>query len=124
VIFVDGSMPRSVADELKAIGKDAMAKIEIFPDGTKDPVWLRKVGENDWLAVTRDVWIRKRVGEKQALIDHGVGCFMFTYKNTLKKAEIVALVLKHIDEMERTFAATPRPFIYTVATDGKFRRYV
>jgi len=46
VIFVDGSMPRSVADELKAIGKDAIAKIELFPDGTKDPVWLRKVGEN------------------------------------------------------------------------------
>ena len=110
VIFVDGSMPRSVADELKAIGKDAIAKIELFPDGTKDPVWLQKVGENGWLAITRDVNIRFRPGEKQAIIDHRVGCFIFTYKNSMK--------------MEKAFATTCRPFIYTIATDGQLRRYV
>jgi hypothetical protein len=124
VIFVDGSMPRSVADELKAIGKEAIAKIEIFPDGTKDPIWLRKVGENGWLAITRDDRIRFRPGEKQAIIDHRVGCFIFTYKNTLKKHEIVELVLKHIEKMETAFATTRRPFIYTIATDGQLRKYV
>ncbi len=124
MIFVDGSMPRSVADGLKAVGKDAIAKIELFPDGTKDPVWLRRVGENGWLAITRDEYIRFRPGEKQAIIDHRVGCFIFTYKNTLKKAEIVELVLRHIEKMERAFKTTPRPFIYTIAVDGQLRRYV
>ena len=124
VIFVNGSMPRSVADELKAIGKDAIAKIELFPDGTKDPTWLRKVGENGWLAITRDGNIRFRPGEKQAIIDHRVGCFIFTYRNSMKKPEIVELVLKHIEKMERAFIVTPRPFIYTIATDGQLRKYV
>jgi hypothetical protein len=117
-------MPRSVADELRAIGKDAVAKIELFPDGTKDPIWLRKVGENGWLAITRDGNIRFRPGEKQAIVDHRVGYFIFTYKNTLKKQEIVELVLKHIEKMETAFAATRRPFIYTIATDGRLRKYV
>ncbi len=117
-------MPRSVADELKAIGKDAIASIELFKDGTKDPVWLEKVGVEGWLAITRDEYIRHRPGEKQAIIDHNVGCFIFTYRNSLKKAEIVQLVLKHIDKMEKAFATTPRPFIYTVAMDGQLRRYV
>src|SRR5215210_7444787 len=112
-------MPRSVADGVKAIGKDAIAKIELFPDGTKDPVWLRKVGENGWLAITRDENIRHRPGEKQAIINHRVGCFIFTYRNTLKKAEIVELVLKHIEKMEGAFETTPRPFIYTIAMDGQ-----
>ncbi len=124
MIFVDGSMPRSVADELKAVGKDAKAKVELFKDGTKDPEWLQRVGEKGWLAITRDEYIRFRPGEKQAIIDHRVGCFIFTYKNSLKKAEIVELVLKHIEKMEQAFATTPRPFIYTVATDGQLRKYV
>src|ERR687889_2614745 len=108
VIFVDGSMPRSVADELRAIGKDAIAKIELFPDGTKDPTWLRKVGGNAWLAITRDGNIRFRPGEKQAIMDHRVGGFIFPYKKTLKKQAIVELVLKHIEKMEKAFAATRR----------------
>ena len=124
MIFVDGSMPKSVADELRNIGKDAKAKRELFVDGTEDTKWLKAVGENGWLAITRDEHIRTRPGEKQAIIDHGAGCFIFTYKNSLKKAEIVALVLRYIEEMERVFATTRRPFIYTVAMDGQFRRYV
>lgn len=124
MIFVNGSMPRSVADELRNIGKDARAKIELFPKDTKDSVWLRAVGQNGWLAITRDGNIRFRPGEKQAIIDYRVGCFIFTYKNDLKKEEIVELVLKHIDKMERAFRTTPRPFIYTIATDGQLRKYV
>jgi hypothetical protein len=124
VIFVDGSMPRSVADALKSAGKTAVAKVEMFPDGTKDPVWLRTVGENNWLAITRDGYIRIRPGEKQAILDHRVGCFIFTYRNTLKREAIIELVLKHIEKIEKAFDATPRPFIYTIATDGQLRRYV
>jgi hypothetical protein len=42
----------------------------------------------------------------------------------MKKSEIVELVLKHIEKMEKAFATTRRPFIYTIATDGQLRKYV
>lgn len=120
MIFVDGSIPRSVADELRNIGKDAKAKIEIFPQDTKDPVWLRAVGVNGWLGLTSDKYIRRRPGEKQAIIDHRAGCFILTYKNDLYKPEIIRVVLDNIEKMEEKFRTTPRPFIYTVTKGGKF----
>lgn len=124
MIFVNGSMPRSVADELKKVGKDAKAKIELFPQDAKDPVWLREVGVNGWLAITHDKHIRSRPGEVQAIIDHRVGCFILTYQSALTKREIVQIVLDNIEEMEKEFRTTPRPFIFTVTKYGEFRKYV
>ena len=45
-------------------------------------------------------------------MENGVGCFIMTYRQDLKK-----------EEMERRFEATPRPFIYTVSKNGEFREY-
>jgi hypothetical protein len=124
VIFVNGSMPRIVADELRKLGKDAKAKIELFPQDAKDTVWLRAVGVHGWLGITRDAKIRTRPAERQAIIDHRAGCFILTYKNDLSRAEIVQLVLDNIEEMEEKFRTTSRPFIYTVTGDGEFREYI
>jgi hypothetical protein len=124
VIFVNGSIPRSVADELRKAGKDARAKIELFPQDAKDPVWLRAVGINGCLGITRDAKIRTRPAERQAIMEHNAGCFILTYRNDLKRSEIVRLVLDHIEEMEERFRTTPRPFIYTVTGGGEFKEYV
>ena len=124
MIFVNGSIPQSVADELRRIGKDARAKIELFPADTKDPVWLRAVGVNGWLGITRDAKIRTRPAERQAIMEHSAGCFILTYRNDLKRAAIVQLVLDNIEEMEEKFRTTPRPFIYTVTGAGEFKQYV
>ncbi len=78
MIFVNGSMPRSVADELKKVGKDAKAKIELFQLDAKDPVWLRAVGVNCWLGITRDAKIRTHPAERQAIVEARAGCFIFT----------------------------------------------
>ncbi len=64
MIFVNGSIPRIVADELRKASKDAKAKIEIFPQDAKDPVWLEAVGVNGWLGITRDAKIRTRLNDK------------------------------------------------------------
>jgi hypothetical protein len=122
VIFVDGSMPRSVADELRWMGKNAKAKIELFAPDAKDTEWLREVGINGWLAITHDRKIRTRPAERQAILEHRVGCFIFTYRNDLKRLEIVQLVLDHIGEMEEKFRTTRRPFIYTVSGRGVFTK--
>jgi len=123
VIFVNGSIPRSAADELTKIGKDAKWKGELFPLDTKDPVWLRAAGVNGWLVITRDKHIRSRPGEREAIMTHSVGCFILTYRNDLKRDEISRVVLDSIDAIEEKFRTTPRPFIYTVSKDGEFREY-
>lgn len=56
-------------------------------------------------------------------MENGVGCFILTYKQDLKKEEIVILIGSTLEEMERRFETTPRPFIYTVNKSGEFREY-
>jgi hypothetical protein len=77
-------------------------------------VWLRAVGVNCWLGITRDAKIRTHPAERQAIVEYRAGCFILTQRNDLKRAEIVQLVLDNIEEMEDKFRITPRSFIYTV----------
>ena len=105
------------------LGPDARFKGELFPLNTKDPVWLRRAGQEGWLVITHDKKIRKRYGERQAIMDHHVGCFILTYKEPLRKEEIAAIVLANLEKMETPFTRTPRPFIFTVDKHGTFRRY-
>jgi hypothetical protein len=58
------------------------------------------------------------------LEEHDVRCFILSYRQPWKKGEIVALIASTLDEMERKFAETPRPFIYTISKNDGFREYV
>lgn len=123
MIFIDASLPRTVADELKKMREDVVFKHDIFLPGTDDAVWLRRVGREGWLAITHDKRVRTRPGQREAIMANGVGCFILTYKQDLKKPEIVKMVFDYLPEMERRFATTRRPFIYTVSKNGEFREY-
>jgi hypothetical protein len=111
VIFIDASLPKTLADELKKVRNDVVFKHDVFERGTDDPIWLRRVGIEWWLAITRDWHIRTRPGERAAIQD-GLGT-----------PEVVRIVFDYLPEMERLFSSTPRPFIYTVTKNGHFTEY-
>lgn len=123
MIFVDASVPRSVADEIKRVRNDACWIGDVFPLDTKDPIWLREAGKQGWLVITRDKKIRTRPGERRAIAEHGVGCFILAYRQDLTKQEIAEIVLSALEDMEELFASTRRPFIYTVSKGGEFKQY-
>jgi hypothetical protein len=123
VIFIDASLPRTVADELKKVREDVVFKHDIFTPGTDDSIWLRRVGIEGWLAITHDKHVRTRPGEREAIMANGVGCFILTYKQDLDKPEIVRMVFDYLPEMEQRFKTTRRPFIYTVSKNGEFKEY-
>jgi predicted nuclease of predicted toxin-antitoxin system len=123
MIFIDRSVPRSVADAVKKMRDDVLWLEDEFPHDVPDEEWLAAAGQRGWLVITHDRKIRTRPGERRAIMEHRVGCFILTYKQDLKKEEIVALIAATLDEMERRFETTPRPFIYTVSKSGEFREY-
>lgn len=123
MIFIDRSVPRGVADAVKRMRDDVLWLEDEFPHDVSDQEWLAAAGERGWLVITHDRKVRTRPGERRAIMDHGVGCFILTYKQDLKKEEIVALITENLEEMERRFEDTPRPFIYTVSKSGEFREY-
>jgi predicted nuclease of predicted toxin-antitoxin system len=123
VIFIDRSVPRSVADAVKSMRDDVLWLEDVFSHDVPDREWLAAAGERGWLVITHDRKVRTRPGERQAIMDHSVGCFILTYRQDLKKEEIVALITGNLEEMERRFEKTPRPFIYTVSKSSEFREY-
>src|SRR5258708_6437244 len=55
--------------------------------------------------------------ERQALLTHGVGCFMLTSGNRTKWDQM-RIVAKAWDRIQEVIAKTPRPFIHLVHGDG------
>lgn len=122
MIFVDRSVPRSVAEALQCVGKDVEWFEPRYPSDTPDEQWLADAGSNNWLVIVRDKKIRTRPAERQAVRDHQVGCFVIVVKKSLNRWEYLRLIVCHLDEMEEIFDQTARPFIWTVESRGLGRR--
>lgn len=123
MIFIDRSIPRSVARALQKTRSDVRWLEDEFPHDAPDPYWLREVGLRGWMVISRDKNIRIHPAEHQEILDNNVGCFILAARKVLSKEEILASVQKHLPEMERLFSITPRPFIFTIDSAGQFRQY-
>jgi hypothetical protein len=124
MIFVDRSIPRSIAQSLQKVRSDVLwlEEVFIFRHDTPDEFWAQHVGIANWLVVTRDKKLRYRPAERAKLIRAGVGAFVFTQKDDLTKWDYLKLLARNLDDMERIFASTPRPFIYAVQHGGTLKQ--
>ena len=121
MIFIDRSIPRAVADALNIVRDDVRWLEDEFQHDTRETVWLPEVGSRGWIVISRDKKIRTRPGERQALLEAGVGCFILTQKQPLTRWDYLKLLAATLDQMERVFANTKKPFIYAVGRTGKLR---
>lgn len=64
-----------------------------------------------------------RPGERRAVIANRVGMFVFNQRHSPSKWDYFKLLGKCLDEMERLFAATERPFIFVVNHEGTIRPF-
>src|SRR5215211_7769760 len=110
MIFIDRSIPKGVAEALKQVRDDVIWLEDKFPHDVTDAEWLREAGAQGWIVISRDKKIRSRPGERRALVENGVGCFSITQKQPLNKWGYLKLIVATLDEMERRFAATKKPF--------------
>ena len=86
-------------------------------------IGCRQVGDDGWLVVARDKKMRTRPGERDAIIKHSVGMFMFVQSTNPTKWDYFKLMAKCLDEMERLFSVTPKPFIFLIDSSGAFRLF-
>ena len=123
MIFIDRSIPRSVAEELRRVSDEPVIYLdERFPPATPDREWLAVAGREGWLVISRDKRIRRRPGERDAIRGNRVGCFILGWRKNLTREEYVGILAGSLDEMRALFAETPRPFIYVVNAAGGMRR--
>jgi len=122
VIFIDRSIPRSVASALKLVRDDVLWLEDRYPHDAADIVWLGDAGRQGWLVISRDKRIRFRPGEREQLRGAGVGAFILTQSRNPNRWQYLRLLCTTLDEMERRFAQTARPFVFGVDSQGRFRR--
>ena len=122
MIFIDRSVPKPVAEALKQVRNDVTWLEDHFNHWVKELEWLPEAGRNGWLVIVRDKRIRSRYGERRAIIDNGVGCFILNQGSDPTKWEYLKLLALTLDEMEIRFEQTVRPFIYTVSREGKMNQ--
>lgn len=124
MIFIDRSIPRSVANALRCVRDDVEWLEPRFAHDTPDEEWLAEAGRQGWVAVSRDKKIRTRPGARQAIQDNNTGCFILTQRQNLTPWDLLKVIVPALDEVERLFAETPRPFIFTIDSAKRFRRFV
>lgn len=120
-IFVDRALGRRIAVPLIAAGAIVHLHDDHFEQGVQDAVWLTEVGARGWIVLTKDQRIRYREIERKALLNAGVGVFIFMSGNVPfpKMAEIIAKALPRM--MNFAHQTTP-PFIAGVYKDSSVRR--
>lgn len=124
MIFIDRSIPKSVASARKLVRHGDVAWLEdLYPHDVKDEVWIPEAGAHEYLAISRDKKIRTRPWQREMVKAHQVGCFILNQKRDPTRWEYLKLLAATLDEMELRFARTPRPFMVLVNHEGKFRDF-
>lgn len=91
--FVDECFGRKIVpDAMRGAlepGEKLTCWFELFDAGTEDEVWLPKVGGAGMAIITRDVNLRFRPNERNALIDASAAVFMATSSTGDKMATVL-----------------------------------
>ena len=69
--FFDNNISKKIVEGLKAFGEEVVHLQEKFPEDSADIEWLRYVGENGLVIITRDERVRRILQKLQPLKNLG-----------------------------------------------------
>ena len=123
--FFDNNLPEKLAQAMRLLDIDVTVEHlkEKFRQDEKDEVWLKYVGEEGLILVTRDQKIRKRPVELLSYRQHKVGAFILTGKKLGKWQGIKQLICAW-EEMKILAAGARRPFAFQVRPSGRINPLV
>ena len=115
--FVDNNLGENLARGMKGFGEDVVHLKEFFAPDTDDPVWLARIGAEGWFLITRDLRVRKRPGELQAIKQHQVGAFFLGGKNRTR-CELIQQIVRNWPRLKDLAAGKNPPFAYRIPPSG------
>lgn len=120
--FIDRSLGgKIVAAKLREMGLSVVAHDEHFPQNCPDEEWLRVVGSQGWIVLTRDTRIRTRSLEIQAFAEANVLGFVLTAKNLSGEGTARAFQLA-VSRMQQAALDETRPAMFAVDRNGRVTR--
>jgi hypothetical protein len=117
-VFFDRTCGKKLPQSLKLLGLSIEIHDDHFAQSTDDDVWLAEVGDRGWFVVTNDKRIMTNQAERQALISHGVGCFVL-WSGERRRFDQARILMRAWDRMQMTMDTLPRPFIVRILGDGR-----
>lgn len=103
---------------LQAAGADIVLVDDLYDPATPDEEWLTDAGKKGWVVLSKDKYIRRRLHERQALLDHDVAAFILTSGN-LTGDEMAEIMAKALPKIISFVHKHPRPFIAKVVRSGE-----
>jgi len=100
---------------------DAGIPVELHDDhfapDCPDADWLAEVGRRGWIVITRDLRIRYRAVEREAVLAHDVRVISLTARR-LSAEELGRAFVAVVRRVEHFVERTPGPFIATLSAKG------
>ena len=118
-LLLDENLSPKVATALKALGREVTHVNEILPRGTSDEEIFSKLAELGWCLLTQDIKIKRHKHQRAAMIQAGIGAFIFTGRAEKSLEEMTIKILQHLDEIESLIRNTRRPFVFGSPTEEK-----
>ncbi len=122
--LIDENLSFKIAQSLKALDNDVHHVRDHFPSQTPDETIFDFLVRKDWVLITQDKKMRTRKHQLQAMLDKGVGAFIFTGRADKNLTQQAVMILERMGEFEKLAQKTKRPFIFSVPDRGKIKPLV
>ncbi len=121
--FFDNNIPEKLAEAMKLLDIDGEVEHlrQTFQQDAEDEEWLRYVGKEELILITRDKKIRKRPAQRTEYRAHRVGAFILTGKNLGRWREIKQLICAW-EDIRNLAQVTLRPYAFEIPPRGKIRQ--
>ena len=115
--FFDNNLSSKLAHGMREFGEDVVHLTDHFPQDAVDSEWLRFVGENQLVLVTRDEKIRWKPAEIAAVKAFNVAVFFLGGKK-LNRCDLIEQIVRNWRRMKRIAATERRPFAIRIPPHG------
>jgi predicted nuclease of predicted toxin-antitoxin system len=122
-LALDENLPLKVAQALALLDFPVTHVLDHLARGTTDEDLFAEAAKRDWVLVTRDAKMWRKKAQREALRQAGIGVFVLVSSAAHSPSELMAVLLKRIDEMVRLAEQTKRPFVLRVPDRGKIESF-
>src|SRR5688572_22323123 len=115
--FVDNNLSVQLARGMAGFGESVTHLQDHYSPDAADTDWLPRIGQDEWILLTRDDRVRFNPAELAALKQHRVGAFFLGGKSR-SRWDIIQQVVRNWPRMNELADKTSRPFAFRVPPQG------
>ena len=114
IFYVDRCLGKAVPQALLDAGARIERHDDHFPQDAPDEEWIPEVAKRGWVILTKDKNIRRRAGEREAVLLTAARIFTLSSGN-MRGTEMAALFVNRLADLEKMATEHPAPFVAVVS---------